>query len=111
MLDPHYQVVRTIATSSLGIEQSQCPPSGFAVHPSAAEYRHDLPAVAQTNPARIKWLHPGRSGEIEGAAGLEKEVAFLGEEGRQPGEVDHLLMHLDLGEIGIDGEVSREGRR
>ena len=45
------------------------------------------------------------STEVEDALALEKELALLREEEAESGEVDLLLVVLDLSEIGVVGEV------
>ena len=46
-----------------------------------------------------------RSAEREHSLVLQEELAFLGIEQAEAGEVDLLLVHLDLGEVGVDGGV------
>ena len=43
--------------------------------------------------------------EIEDAAAFQEELALLREEQTEAGQVDLLLVHLDLREIGVDGEI------
>ena len=46
--------------------------------------------------------------ELEDAAPLEEELPLLREEQVEAGEVHLLLVHLDLGEVGVVGEVRGE---
>ena len=84
----------------------------------AREDRHLAPVV-QPDPPREEQLRrlvdgvdltaePGlarRAPELECPAALEEEVALLGKHHREAGEVDLLLVHLHLREVGVDGEV------
>ena len=75
-------------------------------HPAAIEA--DPPAVEQRRRVRAGLAEPtagAAAGEVEVAAPLEEEVALLGQEQAEPGEVHLLLVHLDLREVGVHGEV------
>ena len=47
----------------------------------------------------------GRPPEVEDALAFEEELAFLREEQAEPRQVDLLLVHLHLREVGVEGEV------
>ena len=49
-----------------------------------------------------------RGGEPEDALPLQEELSLLREEETESRQVDLLLVHLDLGEVGVVGEVGRE---
>ena len=67
-------------------------------HPSEA----DPPAEERTN---------GGIPEVrELVAVLEKELPLFGEEQLVAAEIGHLLVDVDLGEIGIHGQIQVEGR-
>src|SRR6185503_13104340 len=81
-------------------------------HARASFDRHFAPALEADAAA----VEQGRSiaaivigaAEVEDTLVLEKEVSLLGEEQAEPGQVDLLLVGLDLGEIGVVGEVGGE---
>ena len=50
----------------------------------------------------------GAAGERERAGALEEEVALLGEEQVEAGQVDLLFVHLDLREVGVHRQVGGE---
>ena len=62
------------------------------------------PALAPTPDA-------GPARERERAEALEKEVALLGKEQAEPGQVDLLFVDLHLREVGVDGEVGGQALR
>src|SRR5690606_8543483 len=90
----------------LDVEQ----PDGYAPYlPREAGAREDL--LIQTNSPREEGLGRLRSAVLEEARALQEELAFLGKEQVEPGEVELHVVGLDLSEVGIDGQVEREARR
>ena len=66
----------------------------FAGRPAA-----DLPQRA------VAGAGAAAAGEVEDAPAFEEELALLGEEQVEPRQVHLLLVHLDLGEVGVPGQV------
>ncbi|MYE24948.1 MAG: hypothetical protein F4Y01_13570 [Gammaproteobacteria bacterium] len=52
-----------------------------------------------------------RKADAERTRVFEEERARLGKEQAEAAEVDLLLVRLDLGEIGVVGQVERQARR
>ena len=80
--------------------------------------RHDA-AVVEANAPRVEQLRRigataaakcaiAAACEIEDTAAFQEELALLGKKQAEPREVDLLFVGLDLREIGIDREISRE---
>jgi hypothetical protein len=46
--------------------------------------------------------------EVEGRGPLLEELSLLGEEQREPSQVDLFIVGLDLGEVRVHGEVQRQ---
>ena len=95
-------------------EHAEVPAAGAAGEAAATVDRHFEPAVEPDAP-REEGLeqrglprHALRRTEVEDAGVLEKELPLLGKEEREAGEVDAQVVHLDLGEVGVVGEVERE---
>ena len=63
---------------------------------------------ADTPPRGPAAAGAGRPPEVEDPLTLQKELALLREEQAEPRQVDLLLVHLDLREIGVPGEVRRQ---
>ena len=74
----------------------------------AAPIEADAPAVEQRR--RVAAEVAGAA-EVEDALVLEEEVALLGEEQAEARQVDLLLVGLDLGEVGVVGEVGGQAPR
>ena len=75
----------------------------------AALFEPDAPAVEQDRHlVRAPPTCRRRAAERERARVLEEELALLREEEAEAREVDLLLVGLDLGEVGVVGEVGRE---
>src|SRR5439155_16424885 len=55
--------------------------------------------------------HPRRRAQVEQPARLEEELSLLRKEEWKAGEVDDLLIGLDLREVSVDGEVRGQRRR
>ena len=95
------------------------PPADLDRHLAAA-VEPDAPAVEEER--RRRWrveaaaqpaaaaqvARRAAAGEVEDAAALEEEVALLGEEQVEAGQVHLLLVDLDLREVGVVGEVGDE---
>ena len=84
---------------------------GAAGEPRAADDRHGL-ALAQADlPAEEQQRHVARAvaglhaAEVEDALAFDEEVALLGEEQAEAGEVDLLQVFFDLREVGAQGGV------
>src|SRR5207249_3422133 len=54
---------------------------------------------------------PARRREIQQPTRFQEKLPLLGKEKGKAGQVDHLLIDLDLGEIGACSEIGRDGRR
>ena len=50
-----------------------------------------------------------RRSEVEDAGVLQEEIALLGEVERKAGQVRLLFVDFDLGEVGVVGQVERQG--
>jgi len=77
-----------------------------------------MAAGVEPDAAREEHLHERRLArvalrqtELEDAGVLQEELALLGEEEGEAGEVDLLLVGLDLGEVGVEREIEREAAR
>ena len=79
----------------------------------AALVEADAPAVEQHRRVAGAGVLPGRDDAAEGerALVLEEELALLGKEQAEPRQVDLLLVGLDLGEVGVVGEVRGQALR
>ena len=55
---------------------------------------------------RLEWI-PGNT-EIEDAGVLQKEVTLLGEEETEAGQVDLCVIHLDLREVRVHGQIEQQ---
>ena len=86
-------------------------PSGEP-YPTAIEQRRGIAATEDTSAAGAADVAEATLRKLEDAAPLEKELALLGEEQAEAGQVDLLLVDLDLGKVGVvrevRGEVPRE---
>ena len=96
---------------SLDVDQPEAEAADPARQTAPGDDRH-LPPLVQANPPAVEQHRgvappPRRAAEAERALVLEKELALLGEEQAETREVNLLLVRLDLGEVGIDGDVGR----
>ena len=128
-LDAQHREVRVVGARAglvvrLDAQHAHVERAGLAGQPAAAENGND-PSVLQPDAAAVEERRRiARSGyavarqdargpeaaarEVEDAAPLEKELPLLREEQVEAGEVHLLLVHLDLGEVGVVGEVRGE---
>ena len=65
----------------------------------------------QADAAGVEEPGPAAGDEVEDAAPLLEEAALLGVEQREAVEVHLLVVRLHLGEVGVGGEVERQGAR
>ena len=77
------------------------------LHPTQEGY---FLALEQADPSREEGdeIAAGPRTEIEDVRALEEERPFLGKEKRKAGEVDLTGVDLGLGEVRVDGEVTRQ---
>ena len=108
MLHPDNEIIGFIAVPGPGIQDAESPGTGLTMQAGAAQDRDRHP-VLQADPAGIEELGPLGGPEIEDPARLQKELPLLRKEHRETGQVDHLAVRFDLGEIRVDREVRREG--
>src|ERR1043165_2311513 len=85
--------------------------SHAAGQPAATDDRDGLPGGIDADAAREKEIDRLRRAGREDAGVLEEEGTLLREEHRKPREIGALLVHLDLGEIGVVGELEPEALR
>src|SRR5204862_7908353 len=111
VLDAHHRQVGVLAPAGLRVEETDPPRPETSVEPSAAEDRDRRAAAVVPGAARIEQLDPTRRAGVEQRAGFQEEFALFGEEEWKAGEVDDLLVGLDLSEVGVGGEVRRQCRR
>ena len=111
VLDAHHRQVGVLAPAGLRVEETDPPRPETSVEPSAAEDRDRRAAAVEPDAARIEQLNPTRRAEVEQRSGFQEEFALFGEEEWKAGEVDDLLVGLDLSEVGVGGEVRRQCRR
>ncbi len=84
---------------------------GAAGEPAAAQHRHRLALAQPDLPAEEQQRHVARAvaglhaAEVEDALALDEEVALLGEEQAEAGQVDLLQVLFHLGEVGPHGGV------
>ncbi len=78
--------------------------------PGAAQDPDRL-AGNESDPPAEEEVHLLRRSELEGRGVLQEEGPLFREEERKPGEVDLLVVRLDLGEVGVRGHVHGEIRR
>ena len=71
----------------------------------------DAPAEEEVRLAGVVERRPAAVGHREGPGVLEEEGSLLGEEELEPIEVDLLVVHLDLREVGVVGQVEGQSRR
>ena len=95
----------------LNVEEAHGEASRLAGEPPAAQQGDRLVVGADADAAAEEELHRFRRSHREGAGVLEEERALLGEEKIEAGQVDLLLVGLDLGEVGVIGEIGRQARR
>ena len=121
-LDPQHGEVRRvdvarIVRAGLDVEGADRGAAALAGEPPAAQQRDLAPGVEADAPAEEEIGRvaaaggepgAGPAGERERAGAFEEEVALLGEEQVEAGEVDLLFVDLDLGEVGVDGQVGGE---
>ena len=98
------------------VHRSDVVASGLARQPGPAHDRDRLAGVRQPDPPREEEVgeapEPAAAGaDAEHAGVLEKEVPLLRKEEGEAGQVDLLLVHLHLREIGVQGEVQVQGRK
>ena len=109
----------------LDVQRPHVERADLAGHPRAADDRHraallqtDLPAVEELRHVDVAEEPAEQAGggteepagdaalrKAEDAPSLEEELALLGEEQREAGQVHLPLVHLDLREVGIEREV------
>ncbi len=125
--DARHAVVLTASPAvrlALHAEQAQAVLPGATRGAHAAVQRHLLAGIGQADaaaeeqeqvflrrpePRRLP-LIAGDVAEVERAGVLQEELALLGEEQAELGQVDLLLVGLGLREVGIDGDVEGQGR-
>src|SRR4029077_18985522 len=105
------QVVGFVPASGPSVQKSKRPGARLSRQSGPTEDRYRLPVLPQADPPGIEQLGNLLGTEVEDAARLEEEPALLGKEDREPGQVDDLAINLDLGKVGVHGEVGGEGRR
>src|SRR5205823_9733747 len=111
VLDPNDSVVGLVRPAGLRIEDTDPPWPEPPVEPAPRDDRQRRTAGVEADAARVEQLHPSGCAEVEQAARFEEELALFGEEERKAGEVDHLLVGFHLCEVGVDGDIRRQGRR
>ena len=67
-----------------------------------------MTARIEADAAGEEQIHRLRLTHLEHLRVLEKERPLLGEEEREAGQVDLLLVGFDLGEVGIDRRIERQ---
>src|SRR2546428_212087 len=88
------------------------PPGPAAAGPAPpAVDGHRRACRIEPNPSRIEHLHPARRPEVEQPTRFQEKLPLLGKEKGKAGQVDYLLIDLDLGEIGACSEIGRDCRR
>ncbi len=119
---PHDREVGGLRTGggSLGglyVQHPHAERADAAGEPAASVDRHLEPLVQPYLPAveqdrRVadarELARPGLAAEGEDALVLEEELALLGEVEAEPGEVDLLLVGLDLREVGVHGQIRHQ---
>src|SRR5207244_9852234 len=95
----------------LSIEQPDSPRPDAAGHAPPRDDRHRRACRIEPNPSRIEHLHPARRPEVEQPTRFQEKLPLLGKEKGKAGQVDYLLIDLDLGEVGAGGEIGRDVRR
>ena len=102
--------------AGLDVQRPDVEGADLAGQPSTRPNRHhpralqpDLAAEEQGGQPAAEV--PAALGEVEVAPTLQEELALLREEQAEPRQVDLLLVHLDLGEVGVEGEVCRQVAR
>ena len=88
----------------------------LAGEPRSADDGDRLPPVRQADAPREEEVgHPPEAAaarpDVEHPGVFEEEVALLRKEEREAGQVDLLLVHLHLREVGVQGQVEVEARR
>ena len=73
-----------------------------------APERAAAPAAADLTQRTVAGARAAAAGEVEDAAPFQEELALLGEEQAEAGQVHLLLVRLDLREVGVPGEVGGE---
>ena len=106
----HYQIVGVFPASGTRIEKANRPRTRLSVKPRTSENRNRCAGRGQSDAPRVKKLHSTRCPDVKQPARLEEEFPLLRKEERKPGEIDHLLVRLDLSKIGIDREVRCHSR-
>src|SRR3989441_13150585 len=107
---PTDSVFALVAPAGLRVEDTDPPWPEPPVEPAPGEDRHRRTARVEADVARVEQLHPSRCAEVEHAARFEEELALFGEEKRESGEVDHLLVGFYLREVGTDRDVRGQHR-
>src|SRR5260370_1275047 len=108
MSEADRHVVRVLVPAGPRIEHTDAPRTLLAVHARATQDRHRNAVRIEADATRIEELHAPRRADVEQAARLEKELAFLRKERWESGEIDDLLVRFDLREIRVQGEVRRQ---
>ena len=78
--------------------------------PSAVEKRRcsTTAAAPATTTSETAPTSIPTSPEVEDSSAFKKELPLLRKEETEPGQVDLLLVHLDLCEIRVEGEIRRQ---
>ena len=113
---PHEEVLAGVAeVARRDVHRGDVVPAGLAGQPRPPDDRYRDAAFRQADPSREEQVgaapEAGPAADVEHAGVLQEEVALLGEEEREARQVDLLLVHLDLGEVGVQREVQVEARR
>src|SRR5438552_352105 len=104
-------IVGLFSSACAHIEQSDSPRSCLAVESGTAEDRHRCSGRIESNTSRVKKLSSPRCADVEQPARLQEELPLLRKESRESGEIDYLLVGLDLREVGVDCEIGSQRRR
>ena len=98
----------TDGVSGLHVEEADVIAAQLPAQASAGQDVDRLTKLRNTDTAREEQVNRLRLAELKGLRVLEEERPLLGEEDREPGQVDLLLVGLDLREVGVDRRVERQ---
>ena len=92
----------------LQVQQSDVGAAELSAQPRAPDDVDRLTARIEADAAREEQVDRLRLADLEQLRVLEKERPLLGEEQREAGQVDLLLVGFDLGEVGVDRGIERQ---
>ncbi len=95
----------------LHVQEADLHAGQVARHARPGDDRHRLAVRPDADPAAEEQLHLAGLPHGEEAGVLEEERPLLRKEQVEAVEVDLLLVHLHLGEVGVVGRIERQARR